>query len=333
VRGSPEVSSSVSGKKVPHFPRTLRLDAEGTSSMAHEGTSVHMTQSCGQGHSALPPAADVDCCSLQSTSAGCGSPRYRRSEGRARCHTEHRAHQHRARYGVSTTIMLLMSASMSVQRADTFVTPFLAPANNEIYGGQNILYPLHVRLTRDDYSFASAKTKLECPGGAEFGVCAEVELFTDQLGQTAFVASTNFSHIGNTVKPQTGEDGCLSENVAIMLFKDHYLLECTLQCRRRSKILFNVMREFAGIEKYESVLTRNLFPIGNCILGAHWKGESTYNEMEALLQDLQYVTPLLDPTTCSDPAGKICLWKIVRVLPCTQQYRFSYIFSYITKKF
>jgi len=292
-----------------------------------------MTQFCGQGHSALPPAANVDCCSLQSTSAGCNSPRYRRSEGRARCHTEHRPHQHRARYGVSTTIMLLMSASMSVQPADTFVTPFLAPANNEIYGGQNILYPLHVRLTRDDYSFASAKKKIECENNAPSVVCAEVELLTDQLGRTAFVASTNFSHIQNKATlPQTVEDGCLSENIAIMLFKDHYLLECTLNCRRRSKILFNVMQEFAGIEKYESVLTRNIFPIGNCILGSHWKGQSTYDEMEALLQDLQYVTPLLDPTTCSDPAGKICLWKSVRVLPCTQQYRFSYIFSDITKK-
>jgi predicted outer membrane repeat protein len=169
-------------------------------------------------------------------------------------------------------------------RALTPITPSL-DAPNAVYGGKDLIYRLEIVLDRDPKTATSAKDRNDCMSQERSGVCATVELLTEQPGSTSFVVSTNFSHIDN----EFTENRCLDEDIAIQFFKDHHLLECLLPCRRRDKVLFSVMQEFAGIARFDSVLTRDAFPTDLCLLGSNWKGTSSYDEIVTLLRDLGYI--------------------------------------------
>ena len=99
----------------------------------------------------------------------------------------------------SIILALLAASGMLVQRTDAQVQPFLqVPPNNRIFGGKDILFPLDILLTRDDDVIPSAMKMADCAGGAQTGLCAEVEMSTAQPRMTSFVVSTNFSYIPNT---------------------------------------------------------------------------------------------------------------------------------------
>ena len=193
----------------------------------------------------------------------------------------------------------------------TPVQPLLdMPPNGAIYGGQNIEYPIDIGLGRDDPTIVSAADPADCEfgGSGTNGLCAELEVFTaaEQRGRTSLVVSTNFSYIENkfdTANADPPWDGCMDESLAKQLFKDHYLVECELRCRKRSTVWFAVMQEFAGVSEYKHVLNRNGFPTGRCLLGSHWIGSTTFDEMQRLLKDIGYITPELDSTLCADPAA------------------------------
>jgi len=198
----------------------------------------------------------------------------------------------------------------------TPVQPILElPANNAIYGGKNMEYPIKIGLDRDDASIKSAANPDQCKfdGPGDNGLCAELEVFTApaQQGKTTLVISTNFSGIENKfVAPQNANppwDGCMDVDLAKQLFQNHYLLECELRCRRRSAVWFAVMQEFAGVNEYEHVLIENAFPKGRCLLGSHWLGSTTFDDMRLLLMDIGYITPELDSTLCADPGAMAAL--------------------------
>jgi hypothetical protein len=106
----------------------------------------------------------------------------------------------------SIFLALLAASGMFVQRTDAQVQPFLqVPPNNRIFGGKDILFPLDILLTRDDDAIPSAMKMADCAGGAEEGLCAEVEMKTAQPQMTSFVVSTNFSYIPNTYPAPTGK--------------------------------------------------------------------------------------------------------------------------------
>ena len=254
----------------------------------------------GQGHPALPAATDA-----------------RGTKGHAA-----------ARVGMCTAVrsaaFMLVAISLGMQVSSVKVYPALElPPNKEIFGGQNIEFPLSIVLTRDDNSVPSADITQgqwpftvvldDCKGPAENGVCAELQLNTKQRGKTTFVAPANFSHIQNvygaTDNPPLaeGESVCLDEDIAIRLFTSHYLLECEIKCQRRENVWFQVMQEFAGVPEYQSVLTRGDFPTAFCLLGSDWKGTSTFDEIAKLLSGMSYLTPDLDPTHCSDPGSMAAL--------------------------
>lgn len=109
-------------------------------------------------------------------------------------------------FTASIALALLAASGMLVQRTDAQVQPFLqVPPNNKIFGGKGILFPLDILLTRDDDVIPSAMNMADCAGGAEKGLCAEVEMTTAQAGMTSFVVSTNFSYIPNTYPKKAGK--------------------------------------------------------------------------------------------------------------------------------
>ena len=215
---------------------------------------------------------------------------------------------------------MLVAISLGLQVSSVKVYPALElPPNKEIFGGQNIEFPLSIVLTRSDNSVPSADITQgqwpftvvldDCKGAAENGVCAELQLNTKQRGKTTFVAPANFSYIQNvygaTDNPPLAESEsiCLDEDIAIDLFTSHYLLECEIKCQRRENVWFQVMQEFAGVPEYQSVLTSGDFPTAFCLLGSDWKGTSTFDEIAKLLSDMSYLTLHLDSTYCSDPGS------------------------------
>jgi len=269
----------------------------------------------GQGHSTLPATASAHGAALQQDCLGHGARvSAHRVAGLGARATRSGRTGTRTRNGVTPAFALAV-LSLLMRTDGVIVNPLLElPPNNAIYGGQNEEFPLGVVLTRDDPSILSADineagARQDCKQGAPNGVCAEVQLNTGQRGKTSFVVSTKFSYIendfgtGDAPPLQAGEDTCLDEDVAIRLFKKHYLLECDKACSDRENVWFNVMQEFAGVPEYEAVLTRGFFPAESCLLGSDFKGTSTFDEMAAFLKDLSYITPDLDPTLCSDPGS------------------------------
>lgn len=225
---------------------------------------------------------------------------------------------HAGPVGPAALMLALVLASSGVlpSARATPVQPILeVPPNDAIYGGKNIEFPIVVGLSRDDASIKSAADHAQCRwgGSGDKGLCAELEVFTAsaQQGKTSLVISTNFSYIENKfVAPQNANppwDGCMHEDHAKQLFQDHYLLECELRCRRRSPVWFAVMQEFAGVREYEHVLNENAFPKGRCLLGSHWLGSTTFDDMRLLLKDIGYITPELDSTLCADPGAMAAL--------------------------
>lgn len=110
-------------------------------------------------------------------------------------------------FTASIALALMAASGMLVQRTDAQVQPFLhVPPNNRIFGGKDILFPLEILLTRDDDATPSAMKMADCAGGAEKGLCAEVEMTTAQPRMTSFVVSTNFSYIPNTYPKPPGKN-------------------------------------------------------------------------------------------------------------------------------
>jgi hypothetical protein len=108
-------------------------------------------------------------------------------------------------FTASIALALLAASGMLVQRTDAQGLPLLqVPPNNRIFGGKGILFPLNILLTRvltrEDEVIPLAMKMADCVGEEKGlkGVCAEVEMKTEQAGMTSFVVSTNFSYIPNT---------------------------------------------------------------------------------------------------------------------------------------
>ena len=291
------------------------------------------TATGGQGHLALPPVLERAGATRRDENTHYAPPRQRAARGLQPCpepgpvggvrrcppaHPARATPAGRRANGAGLALALVACSMLRWQPfmgvlAQEFTPQPLLSAPDAIFGGQDVVYPLAIKLDRDDYTAPSAPSLSDCSPSttAQAGVCAEVELVTLQPGRTGFVVSTTFSQITNQIQDVLSSTPpvkrCLDEDIAIALFKQHTLLECSLNCRRREKVLFNVMQAFAGVDGMDEVLTRNMFPIDKCLLGSNWKGQSTYDEMKSFLKDLGYITSQLDSVQCADPAAMSAL--------------------------